>query len=368
MNREASYARARQRWSRRTRRRNSLLSLAVVLLLTGLLYLAGRYGDEYQIRILNMVAIYITLAVSYNLINGITGQFSLEPNAFVALGAYSSALLTMTPVEKEMNFIIDPCVPWLAQVAIPFLPAVVIGGIVAAVFALLMGFPVFRVRGDYLAIVTLGFGEVIRVVANNLQTITNGPLGLKGIAAHTNLWWTWGLALLTLFVIVRLVNSSYGRALKAIRQNELAAESMGINSFRHKLLAFTLAAFFEGMAGAMLAHLITTISPMLFTFFLTFNLLIIIVLGGLGSITGSVIAAIGFAWGSELLRAVEEPINVFGWFTIPGIPGMRMVTFAVILIAAMLFWREGIMGRREFSWQWLLDTVMPGRNNGAREQ
>ena len=353
---------ARQRWSRHNRRRNGALTMAAVLLVFGLLLLANSFADEYQIRILNMVAIYITLAVSYNLINGITGQFSLEPNAFVALGAYSAALLTMPPMEKEMNFIIDPCLPWLAQLSIPFLPAIIFGGVTAALFALLMGFPVFRVRGDYLAIVTLGFGEVIRVMANNLQTVTNGPLGLKGIAPYTNLWWTWGLALVTLFVIIRLVNSSYGRALKAIRENELAAESMGIDSFRHKLLAFCMAAFFEGMAGAMLAHLITTISPMLFTFFLTFNLLIIIVLGGLGSITGAVIAAIAFTWGSELLRAVEEPTNVLGWFTIPGIPGMRMVIFAVILIVAMLFRREGIMGRKEFSWQWFTH-LFPGKQH-----
>lgn len=359
------YADARRRQFFKVRRRNSLLTIGSVLAVLGIIYLARQFADEYQIRILNMVAIYITLAVSYNLINGITGQFSLEPNAFVALGAYTSSLLTMTPMEKEMNFIIDPCITVLAHISIPFLPAVIFGGLVAALFALLMGFPVFRVRGDYLAIVTLGFGEVIRVVANNLQTVTNGPLGLKGIAPYTNLWWTWGLALVTLFVIVRLVNSSYGRALKAIRQNELAAETMGINAFRHKLLAFTMAAFFEGMAGAMLAHLITTISPMLFTFFLTFNLLIIIVLGGLGSITGSVIAAIAFTWGSELLRAVEEPISVFGMFIIPGIPGMRMVIFSVILITAMLFWREGIMGRREFSWNWLIAAITDRRRKGA---
>ena len=275
----------------------------------------------------------------------------------MALGAYTAALLTLTPTEKEMSFIIDPCIWPLSIISIPFFPAVVIGGLVAAFFGFLMGFPVFRVRGDYLAIVTLGFGEVIRVVANNLQSVTNGPLGLKGIAPHTNLWWSWGLALVTLFVINRLVKSSYGRALKAIRENELAAESMGINAFRHKLLAFTLSAFFEGMAGALLAHLITTISPMLFTFFLTFNLLIIITIGGLGSITGSVLAAIAFAWGSELLRAVEEPMNILGLVTIPGVPGMRMVIFSIILIVVMLFARQGFMGRREFTWQWLFDRM-----------
>ncbi|MBW2203378.1 MAG: branched-chain amino acid ABC transporter permease [Deltaproteobacteria bacterium] len=337
--------------------RDRWLTYLSVLVLLGILLLAQEYADEYQVRILNMVAIYITLAVSYNLINGVTGQFSLEPNAFVALGAYTASLLTLTPLEKEMSFIIDPCIWPLSVISIPFLPAVIIGGLVAAFFGFLMGFPVFRVRGDYLAIVTLGFGEVIRVVANNLQSVTNGPLGLKGIALYTNLWWSWGLALVTLFVINRLVKSSYGRALKAIRENELAAESMGINAFRHKLLAFTMSAFFEGMAGALLAHLITTISPMLFTFFMTFNLLIIITIGGLGSITGSVLAAIAFAWGSELLRAVEEPINILGLYTIPGIPGMRMVIFSIILIVVMIFARKGFMGRREFTWQWLFDRM-----------
>ncbi|MCJ7686547.1 MAG: branched-chain amino acid ABC transporter permease [Desulfobacteraceae bacterium] len=337
--------------------RDRWLTYLSVLVFLGILLLAQEYADEYQVRILNMVAIYITLAVSYNLINGVTGQFSLEPNAFVALGAYTASLLTLTPLEKEISFIIDPCIWPLSVISIPFLPAVIMGGLVAAFFGFLMGFPVFRVRGDYLAIVTLGFGEVIRVVANNLQSVTNGPLGLKGIAPYTNLWWSWGLALVTLFVINRLVKSSYGRALKAIRENELAAESMGINAFRHKLLAFTLSAFFEGMAGALLAHLITTISPMLFTFFLTFNLLIIITIGGLGSITGSVLAAIAFAWGSELLRAVEEPMNILGLFTIPGIPGMRMVIFSVILIVVMIFARQGFMGRREFTWQWLFDRM-----------
>jgi len=337
--------------------RDRWLTYLSVLVLLSVLLLAQEYADEYQVRILNMVAIYITLAVSYNLINGVTGQFSLEPNAFVALGAYTASLLTLTPLEKEMSFIIDPCIWPLSVISIPFFPAVIIGGLVAAFFGFLMGFPVFRVRGDYLAIVTLGFGEVIRVVANNLQSVTNGPLGLKGIAPYTNLWWSWGLALVTLFVINRLVKSSYGRALKAIRENELAAESMGINAFRHKLLAFTLSAFFEGMAGGLLAHLITTISPMLFTFFLTFNLLIIITIGGLGSITGSVLAAIAFAWGSELLRAVEEPMNILGLFTIPGIPGMRMVIFSIILIVVMIFARQGFMGRREFTWQWLFDRM-----------
>ena len=201
---------------------------------------------------------------------------------------------------------------------------------------------------------------MVRVVANNLQSLTNGPLGLKGLQPYTNLWWSWGLAVFTVFFVLRLVKSSFGRALKAIREDETAAEAMGVNTFRHKTLAFTLSAFFEGMAGGLLAHLITTISPVLFTFFLTFNLLIIIVVGGLGSITGSIIGAIIFTVGGEALRVVEEPIEI-GSLSIPPIPGMRMVFFSLILVLLMLFAGRGIMGRREFSIAWLVSKFTSGK-------
>jgi len=315
---------------------------------------AERHAGDYLIRILNNTAIFITLAVSYNLINGVTGQLSLGPNAFVAIGAYTSALLGLSPAEKQISFIIEPILWPLSVIQIPFFWTLVAAGLVTAFFAFLMGFPVFRVRGDYLAIVTLGFGEVVRVVANNLQSVTNGPLGLKGLQPHTDLWWSWGFAVFTVAVIVRLVNSSYGLAMKAARENEVAAQAMGVNVFRANLLAFVLSAFFQGVAGGLLAHLITTISPTLFTFFLTFNLLTIIVAGGLGSTTGAVIGSVLFSFGGEWLRAVEEPMQIMG-LEVPGIPGMRMVLFSAILIVLMIFARRGIMGRNEFSWDWLVE-------------
>jgi branched-chain amino acid transport system permease protein len=144
--------------------------------------------------------------------------------------------------------------------------------------------------------------------------------------------------------------------MKAVREDETAAQAMGVNAFWTKTLAFTYSAFFQGVGGGLLAHLITTISPTLFTFLFTFNLLIIIVAGGLGSTTGAVIAAALFAWGGELLRAFEEPMTIFGYY-LEGIPGMRMVIFSVILIFVMLFARSGLMGRKEFSWQGLIDSV-----------
>jgi len=314
-----------------------------------LLGAASRWADEYQVRLLNNVAVFITLAVSYNLINGVCGQLHLGPNAFITLGAYTAALLTLTPAEKAVNFLITPLYWPLSQISLPFPLALLAGGLVAAACGFLTGFPVFRVRGDYLAIVTLGFGEVVRVLANNLQGLTNGPLGLKGLYPYTNLWWSWGVAVATVAFITALVNSNYGRALKAIRDDETAARAMGVNSFRHLLLAYILSAFFFGVGGGLLAHLITTISPSLFTFFLTFNLLIIIVVGGLGSTTGAVLAAIIFTLGGEWLRVVEEPQVLLG-LHLPGIPGMRMVIFSFLLLLVIIYFRGGLLGRREFSW------------------
>ena len=342
----------------------------------------SRYGSEYQIRILNLVGIFISLAVSYNLVNGVTGQFSLAPNAFIALGAYTAALLTMTPEEKKISFIIEPLIGPLNQICLPFPLALLAGGLVAAFFGFLIGFPVFRVKGDYLAIVTLGFGEVVRVAANNLQSVTNGPLGLKGLPPYTNLWWSWGVALLTVFFVARLVRGSYGRALKAVRQDELAAAAMGINVFWHKMLAFIISAFFGGLGGGLLAHLITTISPTLFSFFLTFNLLIMIVVGGLGSITGSVIAAALITWGGEWLRWVEEPMHprtlagagnsrhahgsflhysAGGHSLRPGGPygpegifleqGVAPKVMTLLEISHLTLFFEGLMAVNDFSWQ-----------------
>jgi branched-chain amino acid transport system permease protein len=334
-------------------KRNLVLNLVSILVLAGILLLFERYGTQYQIRILNNMAIFITLAVSYNLVNGICGQLHLGPNAFITIGAYTAALLTMSPAEKQLSFIIQPLIWPLSVLHVPFLAALLAGGVTATLFAALISFPVFRVRGDYLAIVTLGFGEVVRVLCNAWQSVTNGPLGLKGLTASTNLWWSWGVAVFTIVAVTKLINSSYGRAMKAIREDEVAAKAMGIDPFRTLLLAFLVSAFFSGVAGGLLAHLITTISPTLFTFFFTFNLLSIIVVGGLGSTSGAVIGAVLFAWGGEALRVVESQIDL-GFVKIPGVPGMRMVIFSILLMVVIIFASRGIMGRSEFSWNWVL--------------
>ncbi len=336
-----------------TSARDRLLTYGAIGVLVAFLWFANNHFSHYAIRILNTIAIYIIVAVSYNLINGITGQFSLQPNAFLAIGAYVTAILTLSPEEKLRSFIIEPMIWPLSQICLSFPVSLAIAGLVTTLVAFLMAVPVFRVRGDYLAIVTLGFGEVIQVFAARLVPITNGPLGLKGLPPYTTLWWSWGLCIVTVFCIVRLIKSSYGRAMKAVREDERAAEAMGINSFWTKTLAFAVSGFFQGVAGGLLAHLITTISPSLFSFFLTFNLLIVIVIGGLGSTTGSVLGAGIVVLIGEWLRVFEEPFTLFG-HDFQGIAGMRMVIFSLLLVVVMIFMNRGIMGREEFSWEKLI--------------
>ena len=317
--------------------------LITIILVMGALYLANSYLDNYSIMILSNLGIFIILAVSYNLINGVTGQFSLEPNGFVAIGAYVTALLLLDSDMKIDQFMLDDPSPLILWMHASFVPALLISGIVASLVALTLAFPVFRVRGDYLAIVTLGFGFIIRIFAINQSEYTNGSMGLNDIPHEANLIWIGIFALISVIVILNIVYSKFGRAMKAVRDDEDAANAMGVNTFKIKTYAFMTSAFFEGVAGGLMASLLTTISPEQFSFMLTFQLLIIIVLGGLGSTTGAIIGTIIVIGGMEWLRFLDEP----NFFTDTAHPGLRMVVFSIILILIMLFARKGILGDKE---------------------
>jgi len=325
-------------------------TIFALIVLGILVYLAQTYLDAYKLRILNLSGIYITLGVSLNLIYGFTGQFSLGHAGFMAIGAYVSALLVLPPYYKEMIFIIEPLAWPFTVLHTPFIIALFFSGLVAAIAAFLIGLPVLRLKGDYLGIATLGFAEIIRVVANNIPHITNGALGIKGIPEFTNLWWTMGVAVFTIYIIRGLINSSYGRALMAIRENEIAAEVIGINLTYHKVMSFTIGGFFAGVGGGLFACLLTTIDPKAFMFLMTFNILIVVVMGGFGSITGTVIAAFLFNFLLEYLRPIEAGFKL-GSLEIPGIPGLRMVTFAALLLVIILYKQKGLLGGIEFSWE-----------------
>lgn len=335
-----------------------ILTVICLLVLFLFLWWAERNLDPYLRRILNLIAINIIWAVTFNLIYGYTGQFSLGHAGFIAIGAYVTALLTLSPAQKEQSFFLSPCIWPLNTIQWPFLPSLIVGAILAGVLGVLIGIPSLQLRGDYMALVTLGFAEVIRVINMNLQPITNGSLGLKGIPDYTNLFWSWGCAILTIFVVRTLANSSYGRAFKAIREDEIAAETMGVSIFSHKLLAFTIAALFTGLGGGLFANLISTVDPNLFSFLLSYQVVTIVVLGGVGSITGNVLASLIYISLFELLRPIDQPMTL-GSITIPGRPGMRMVMFSIIFLLVILFYRRGLMGANEFSWRWLLSKLQP---------
>jgi branched-chain amino acid transport system permease protein len=334
------------------RKRNLILNGLLVGAFALFLFWAQGNLDGYKIQIMNLIAVNIILALSLNLIYGFAGMFSLGHAGFMAIGAYTCALLIMPPLQKQALFILEPAMWPFSVMHAPFLVAVILAGLMAALAGILIGLPVLRLGGDYLGIATLGFAEIIRVLANNLPRMTNGALGFKGIPDYANIWWNYGWCFITLVIVVRLVNSNYGNALKAIRDDEVAARAMGINTFRYRLTAFAIGSFFAGVGGALLGSLLTTIDPKMFLFLLTFNVLMIVVAGGLGSITGTIIAGVIITVLLEWLRIVENPITI-GEFYIPGIPGMRMVVFSLALLFIILFRRQGIMGRKEITW----DTV-----------
>jgi branched-chain amino acid transport system permease protein len=329
--------------------------LVPLLCFLGFLLIFQNTLDSFKLRIFNLCGIYVIFAVSMNLVNGFTGQFSLGHSGFIAVGAYAYSLLVMSPDVKTMNFFLAPIISPLAEVQLPFSVAILIAGLVAAFAGYLVGAPVLRLRGDYLAIATLGFSEIIRIVFTNTQTLTNGALGLKGIPLPKSfmflemkgafIWWVWIIALITIIVHFLLINSSYGRAFKAIREDEKAAQAMGISLFNHKVLSLIVSAFFAGVGGALLASLIGTIDPLMFRFFLTYNILLIVVIGGMGSISGSAIGAVVVTILMEVLRPLDQ-----GFWILPEMPGLRMVVFSIMLLACILFYPNGIMGNKELSW------------------
>ncbi|MGE5507077.1 MAG: branched-chain amino acid ABC transporter permease [Chitinophagales bacterium] len=300
--------------SKRLRDYLSLAGVGVVAL--GLVCVNVLYGlgmiDRYYNGILTLIMINIILAVSLNLINGITGQFSIGHAGFMAVGAYVSAMLSINA-------------HW------PFWAVLVSGMAAAAVMGLVVGIPSLRLKGDYLAIATLGFGEIIRVIIVNLD-VTGGPRGLPGIPFKTSFFIAEGLALLTVLLVVNLVNSAHGRAMLAIREDEIAAETMGVNATRFKVTAFTIGASLAGLAGGLYAHYMMFIDPKSFGFFKSIEILTMIVLGGLGSITGAILSAAVLTYLPELLRQFAM---------------LRMVIYSALLIVMMLVRPQGLLGTWE---------------------
>ena len=290
----------------------TLIALVGLFLLLGVLNV---FLSDYHMRIVNLIGINIALVVSLNLTNGFCGVFSLGHAGFMAVGAYVAAILAL-PLEKKAAVL--PQLPaWLGSVEISFFPALLAGGLAASLCALILGYPVLRLRGHYLAVATLGFLVIVQVFITQLNTITRGARGINGLLPSTNVWWVWGTAVFTIYIVWRIVHSSYGRGMLAIREDDLAAETLGVNLTFHKLTAFCTGAFFAGVGGALWGHLITVVTPLSFSYDRTFNLVVMSVVGGMSSISGGVLGAALMTIVPEALRNLEVGMTVFGRRCLP---------------------------------------------------
>ncbi len=270
------------------------------------------HPNSYSIII--YAGINMLLAIALNLVNGVTGQFSLGVAGFMAVGAYFSAFLSLTAM-KQLGTVPD----------LLFLGILISGGLMAGLFGLIVGLPSLRLQGDYLAIVTLGFGEIVRVILLNLDTL-GGARGLPGIPHLSNFGWVFGILAVSYIFLTSLIKSPFGRGLLSVREDEIAAEASGIDTTAYKVKSFVISSFFAGLGGGLFAHHLSYINPQTFDFNRSFEIIIMVVLGGMGSMRGALVAALVLTFMKEALRPLQE------WTG----QDYRMVIYSVLLIAMML--------------------------------
>jgi branched-chain amino acid transport system permease protein len=324
-------------------------ALTIVAILAGLVvlnYLFEHGAGDFQInpyyaRIINLIGINITLAVSLNLINGLAGQFSIGHAGFMAVGGYTAVYLTVYHGRQIASLagrsVTDP-----VGATIVMVPSLLAGAAAAAVAGLLVGIPSLRLKGDYLAIVTLGFGEIIRVLILNIPAV-GGATGFTDALPITNFFWIFATAVATIAITRNIAGSTFGRALFAIRSDEIAAEAMGIDTTRYKVMAFVISAALAGVAGGLSGQLFANpLNPQNLNFVKSIEVIVMIVLGGIGSITGAILGATTLTILPEALRSFDQQF-----------PGLRMVIYALLLILLMIFRPQGLLGRREISFDWL---------------
>ena len=338
-------------------KKDKIASYIVNAVAIAALFILGQYMttsgmlSRYYTGIVMMVGINIILTASLNLTTGYLGQLALGHAGFMSVGAYGAALFTLYSG---------------LPTGVSFPLALFIGGIVAALFGIAIGIPALRLKGDYLAIITLGFGEIIRVVLLNIDSVlgfklTNGAAGLQGIPKTATFVNAWLMVGLTCFLIHTFMKSRHGRAVLSIRENEIAAESCGINITYYKTLAFSLSAAFAGAAGALYAGYLGILNPSNFGFMKSIEILVMVVLGGMGSMAGSIVAAIVLTAAPEALRAFDD---------------YRMIVYSLLLIATMIFKPSGLLGRYDFSMKRIIEKCVNGelfasfrrgRGKGAEE-
>ena len=317
-------------------RSKKLWLLAAVVLSAVLSRFSGSI-NQYYLQVVVFIGINITLAVSLNLINGYTGQFSLGHAGFMAIGAYVSAYLS----KEKGDALVHALGGGQFGIIVLFVGVLVAGGLAAAAAGLVVGVPSLRLRGDYLAIVTLGFGEIIRVIIQNTDAV-GGATGYKGIPQYTTFFWAYAVAALTIYLVVSLIDSTYGRGFLTVRDDEVAAEAMGINTTRRKVVAFVSGAFLAGLAGGLFAHETTYINPSGFDFQRSIEIVVMVILGGMGSTAGVAFAAVLLTALAEYLRFFAKYEWLPGWLS--RLADNRTIIYALVLIALMLLRPQGLFG------------------------
>jgi branched-chain amino acid transport system permease protein len=302
--------------------RPHLALLAALLAAFGVSFFSERI-DPYHLDVLTGIGINVILAVSLNLVNGYTGQFSLGHAGFMSVGAYAAAAVSLYAAPRLFGELAETEVLLRGSA---FLLALLAGGFGAALAGLAVGVPSLRLKGDYLALVTLGFGEIIRVIFQNVEVL-GGALGLNAIPAYTSIFWVLAFVALTIFVVTCLVHSTYGRGFLATHDDEIAATAVGLNTTRYKIVAFVIGAFFAGIAGGLYGHFKLTITPTGFDFTKSIEIVVMVILGGMGNTIGVILAAILLTLLPELLRPIAE---------------YRMIIYSLLLILLMLLRPQGL--------------------------
>jgi len=329
----------------------------VAVALVALAVAQWRWGDvKFFVIIASVVGMNCILAVSLNIVNGMTGQFSIGHAGFMAVGAYTAAKISLALLDTKIAGI-----PEVVSDQVLFVVSLLAGGTGAALFGFLVGLPSLRLRGDYLAIVTLGFGEIIRVVVQNTRSL-GAALGLSDMPQRSSLFMVWFWVFLTVLVARRIAHSSHGRSLWAIREDEVAAEAMGVDTTAYKVRSFVISSFFAGVAGGLFAHFQSIINPNSFDYKKSMEVVVMVVAGGLGSTTGAIVAAVVLTLLPEVLRTA---FNTFG--NHPDLAQkadqIRMPIYGLLLVVLMLARPQGLFGTREL-WD-VLPRWWPRRRKGV---
>ena len=320
-------------------------------------------GDYLQ-RIVIIIGINVILVVGLNLSNGFTGVFSLGHVGFMAIGAYAASILTLPVHLKAVNL---PDLPaGLQALALPFLPATLVAGVLAMAVAFVVGLSLMRLKGAYISVATLGFLVIVQVILVNWDRFTRGARTFAGVPEYATIWNVWIWAALSIYVVWRIGASAFGRDMRAARDNEIAALSLGVSVLRSRLLAFCMSAFLTGVAGSLWAHFITSFSPKSFFFTQAFSIITMLVIGGLGSVSGSVIGVVLITVLSELLRNAERGFDL-GAVHVPPIYGASQILMAVLFVLVIVFRPAGLMGGRELDVRGILRRINAPRRDRSKE-